>query len=678
MEFRILGSLELVDGTRVVTPTAPKLRQLVAFLVVRRNQVVQAGELIREIWGEQPPHSALLTLQTYISKTRRILHDDPARATVLQTRHSGYVLEIANEDTDVSGYERLTAAGRAALAGGDSLQAAGALSEALALWRGPALHDVPAGALLSMHITRLEDDRLRTLELRAEADLRLGRHRQLISELKGQVELHPLHEGFHGKLMAALHRSGRRCEAVGLYPRLRAAMMAELGTEPSGELRLLHQELLAAAGDPDVRRPALASDKAPPLAAPDRPAAGPGRQARPSQPIPPATPATTALDTAALDTATPDTAPASRALLSAIPAQLPEHVADLLGRQAELARIEGRLSAQHQPGAVPIIAITGAPGTGKTALAIYAAHQVASGYPAGQLFAELGGSASRPARVQGVLDEFLRAIGVPPDLIPPELGERSKLFRSWSADRSLLMLLDDVASADQVTALLPGFEGCAVILTSRLPGLAVGRSVQLDGLSAGDGVDLLACAAGEERVQAELTAAESIVRACDGLPLAIRAAGARLAAEPGRPLWHLAGRLADVWHRLAELQVDGHGVQAACDANFAALGGQERAAAAALSRVPKGSFTSAEAAALLGCGAGAVDTILARLVAGHVLRVGRDDGHGPARYAFLALAHAYARTRLADDHAVTGLAGGRPLPALRDDDDPVAGSAAGG
>lgn len=342
--------------------------------------------------------------------------------------------------------------------------------------------------------------------------------------------------------------------------------------------------------------------------------------------------------------------------MSTAPAQLPASTPYLVGREDDLAQIEGWLSAPTPRGAVPIVMITGAPGTGKTALAIRAARRVSSGYAAGQLSAELGGSTNRPARAHGILDGFLRAIGVPPTQIPPEPAERSKLFRSWSAGRSLLILLDDVASADQVTSLLPAFEGCAVIATSRFPCIPFGQLVPLAALSLGDGIDLLARVVGEKRVAAEPAAAESIVRACDRLPLAVNAAGARLAAEPGRPLWHLAGRLADASHRLAELQVAGFGVLAACEANFRALGEQERAAACTLSAVPEGRFTSAEAAALLDCTAQVADALLARLVAGHVLTVTLDDGDGPASYAFLALAYAHARTLHAGGHALAGRA----------------------
>ena len=679
MEFRVLGPLELVKDTREITPTAPRLRQVIAFLAVRRNQNVQTGELIREIWGEEPPPSALSTLQTYISKTRRILNGDLAKFTALQTKRHGYLLKIADEEIDLFAYERLAEAGRAALAGGDSQRAADTLAEALALWRGAALHDVPAGLLLHAHVTRLEADRLLTLELRVEADLQLGRHRQLISELKGYTELHPLHEGFHGKLMAALHRSGRRIEAVGLYPRLRAAIMVELGTEPSSELRRQHQSLLAAADEPPDRpspgrevrlaapaRPGEAvwpADGAP-LTADGRIEGGPQVTARLAArgPLAPAQQADRArlvparptecgpvvtgrpAECGPLAAAQPAEGGLSRGLrlVAATPAQLPTCPPGFVGREAALALIERRLGAKAPQGAVPIVVITGAPGSGKTALAICAAERVSAAYTAGQLFAELGGSSSSPARPHGVLDGFLRALGVPRAQIPPEPAERSKLFRSWSAGRDLLVLLDDAASADQVAALLPGFEGCAVIVTSRSSGIPFGQAVPLGPLSLGEGIELLARVAGQDRVSAERGAAESIVRSCDRLPLAIHAAGVRLATEPGRPLWHLARRLAEVTHRLAELEVDGFSVQTALHASFGALGEHEHAVARALSAVPGGAFTSAEAAALLGCGVGTADAVLARLVAGHVLEVARDDGDGPARYAFLALAHAHA------------------------------------
>lgn len=608
MQFRVLGPLELASGTREITPTGPKLRQVIAFLAVHRNRIVQVGELIDELWGENPPNSALSTLQTYISKTRRILADGAANTTALQTRRHGYLLEIADEDMDLCAYERLAAAGRAALEQNDNLRASVTLSEALAMWRGRALHDVAAGALMSAHITKLENDRLCTLELRVEADLRLGHHRQLVGELKGLAEMYPLHEGLHGKLMAALHRSGRRCEAVGLYPRLRAAMLAELGTEPSGELRRLHQKLLAAADGPPEPAPA----------------------GTPARPFPAADARPTAASTRR---------PAAPAAVTA--AQLPACAPGLVGRERDLAQIKEWLRARAPEGAVPVVVINGPAGMGKTALARCAAARISGRYPAGRLYAELGGSTKNPTCTHRVLGEFLRALGVPPTGVPPEPSERSKLFRSCSADRPLLVLLDDAASADQVADLLPGSERCAVIVTGRSPGIPFGRPLPLGPLSVAAGVELLAGIAGQRRVRAERAAAERIVRSCDRLPLAVRAAGARLAAEPGRPLWHLARRLADVSHRLVELHVDGFSVLDACAASFRALSERERAIAQRFAALPDTRFTSAEAAGLLGCGAVAADALLAGLVAAHVLDVARDDGDGPVRYAFPSLAHAY-------------------------------------
>lgn len=339
-----------------------------------------------------------------------------------------------------------------------------------------------------------------------------------------------------------------------------------------------------------------------------------------------------------------------------VPAQLPAAAADLVGREDDLAEIESRLSGPTPRGAAPIVMITGAPGTGKTAVAVRSAQRVSARYAAGQLCAELGGSTNRPARAHSILDGFLRAIGIPTAAIPPEPAERSKLFRSWSAGQPLLLFLDDVASADQVAALLPAFEGCAIIATSRFPCIPFGQLVPLAALSLGDGINLLARAVGVDRIAAEPAAAGSIVRGCDRLPLAINAAGARLAAEPSRPLWHLAASLADVSHRLAELRVAGFDVLAACEANFHALGEQERAALRALSTVPDGRLTSAEAAALLDCTDEVADSLLARLIAGHVLVVTQDDGDRPASYAFLALGHSHARTRQADGHTLPGRA----------------------
>jgi DNA-binding SARP family transcriptional activator len=209
--------------------------------------MVQNSELIDELWGANPPPSAQSTLQTYIYKLRQIL-TEPCKSVhedLLQTKLHGYLIRIPEDDLDLCRFQRLAEEGRKALDSGDSEPAGRILSQALSLWRGPALADVDTGEVLAAHATRLEEDRVQTLEARLEADLQRGRHQEVISELKALALGHPLHEGYHAKLMVALHRSGRRGEALDVYQQLRRGLIEELGLEPGRELVVLQRALLS-------------------------------------------------------------------------------------------------------------------------------------------------------------------------------------------------------------------------------------------------------------------------------------------------------------------------------------------------------------------------------------------------------------------------------------------------
>jgi SARP family transcriptional regulator, regulator of embCAB operon len=264
MRFRVLGTLEVVDGNRICTPTAPKLRSVLALLLLNPNHVVTTQSLIEELWEEQPPASAQTTIQTYIYQLRKVLDvrkaSEHPRANaqlerVLLTKPRGYCLHVQSDQLDLYRFEALFAQGQEALRSGDIELASSVLRRALALWRGPVLADVAAGPLLQSRITALEERRIDALEQRIEADLRLGRHRQLIGELKALVAVHPLHEWFHAQLMVALHRCGRRAEALEVYWRLRRVLNDELGLEPSFALQDLQRAILSS--DPTLELPSV-------------------------------------------------------------------------------------------------------------------------------------------------------------------------------------------------------------------------------------------------------------------------------------------------------------------------------------------------------------------------------------------------------------------------------------
>jgi SARP family transcriptional regulator, regulator of embCAB operon len=255
MQLGILGSLflhdDLPDNERDLTPSAAKPRQVLSLLALSANHVVTIPLMIKELWDEDPPRSAMTTIQTYIFQLRKLLTSAPSLADrkiseeVLVTTAGGYTLRLAGDLFDLWRFERLAAIGRRRLADNDVAGAAVNLHEALDLWRGPALVDVQHGQLLSMHVTRLEEARLTTLEQRIEADLRLGRHHDLVSELFALVSQHPFNESLYGKYMLALYRCGRRSDALAAFHRLRRALVDELGLEPSPPVQRLHQAILA-------------------------------------------------------------------------------------------------------------------------------------------------------------------------------------------------------------------------------------------------------------------------------------------------------------------------------------------------------------------------------------------------------------------------------------------------
>ncbi|MDN3271657.1 AfsR/SARP family transcriptional regulator [Streptomyces sp. MA15] len=254
MDIDVLGALSVRENGISVTPTAPKPRQVLALLALQADQVVPVRTLIDELWGERPPRSARTTLQTYVLQLRELisaaLRRDPENTAgrtakdVLVTLPGGYLLNTSDGTSDVHEFERLAGLGYRAMDADDFAGAARHLRDALGLWTGGALADVQTGAQLEIETRRLEETRLCALDQRIEADLRLGRHRELLGELTVLVSRHRTHENLHGQLMLALHRSGRRSEALEVYQRLRNALVRELGLEPSAGLRRMQRSIL--------------------------------------------------------------------------------------------------------------------------------------------------------------------------------------------------------------------------------------------------------------------------------------------------------------------------------------------------------------------------------------------------------------------------------------------------
>jgi DNA-binding SARP family transcriptional activator len=260
LRFNILGPLEVICEDRVCRPSAPKVRSVLALLLARSNYLVAIDSIIEELWGAEPPRSSVTTAQTYIYHLRQRLMSSGVvvdAEDVVVTSAPGYVLRIEEDQIDAIRFQKLSDRGRQLLEAGHSEDAATCLHEALALWRGPALADVPLGRLLEGHSAHLEESHVRTLELRLLADLDRGMHRQLLPELRTLVSQYPLNEWLHARLIEALHRSGRRGEALLAYQSVRKVLDEELGLEPSAELRQLQQDVLTGDMPTVVQRPML-------------------------------------------------------------------------------------------------------------------------------------------------------------------------------------------------------------------------------------------------------------------------------------------------------------------------------------------------------------------------------------------------------------------------------------
>jgi DNA-binding SARP family transcriptional activator len=525
----LLGPLVLVRGGAVVTPSAPKLRQVLSLLAVQANSFTRVDQLLEELWEVNPPQSALTTVQTYIYQLRKLLKldDKPAAgdsALTLLSHPGGYILQLPDpEDIDANRFEQLARRGRQDLLAQRVEAAAETFRDALGLWRGGFLEDVSTGPLLYSHATRLDELRRTVLALRIEADLQLGRHQEIIGELTSLVNAEPTREDLSAKLMIALYRSGRRADALGVYQRIRGALVDELGLDPAAELQRLHQLMLEA--NPELDLPGM---PAPQDNLPRQRTHSGQHSVHIGQPA---------------------------------PAQLPAEIPDFVGRRTELDRFTRLLTGPDVQG-LRVINVVGRPGIGKSAFVAKAARGVRECFPDGQLHVDLTTEDGTPVATRQVLCSMLKALGADEAAVPNSLAEAAMMFRSWTADRRLLVVLDKARSTETLRHLFPSGSGCALVVVSRTPIDALPGAVRLrlPVLSIADATRLLAETVGESRVSQELDAAEKLAELADRLPLALRAIGAKLA---GRPSWHLSrmvARMTDEPNRMSELSYGGFDV----------------------------------------------------------------------------------------------------------------------
>jgi len=241
MDYRLLGPLEVRDHGRSLALGGEKQRAVLAILMLHRNEVISADQLVDELWGESPPASGPRTVQAHISRLRKALD---GHESVLLTKGHGYVLQLAPGELDLDCFRALAGRGRQMLTAGQTENAASILREALALWRGPPLADFSFTSFAGAAISHLEELHIEVVEDRIDADLACGRARELVGELKQWVEANPFRERLCEQLMLALYLSGRQAEALDAYRRARTRLSEELGLEPGPRLRALQAQIL--------------------------------------------------------------------------------------------------------------------------------------------------------------------------------------------------------------------------------------------------------------------------------------------------------------------------------------------------------------------------------------------------------------------------------------------------
>jgi DNA-binding SARP family transcriptional activator/tetratricopeptide (TPR) repeat protein len=503
VRIQVLGPVRAWRDGRELDLGPPGRRAVLGFLVLARGRVLPRTELVDALWGHQPPPSATNIIQTHVKHLRRTLDPDRhayARSPSLPTVGEGYALRVPPDQVDLERFHELARTANEALERGRQEQAATALGEALRLWQGPPLADLPGfsghPAVLALLAARRD-----AVLAYAKAMLETGHAPDAVPAVVEESAREPLDETVAAMLMRVYAAAGQRAEAFTVYDRTRRALVAELGVDPGPELAEVHAILV--------------------------------RQTPKAAPVPAELPADVAGFTGRVDEL----------------AELDRLLAD--------PRPAGSGSAP-----VAICAVSGTAGVGKTALVLHWAHRVRDRFPDGQLYVDLRGyDPDQPVPPGEALARLLEALGLAAGDIPVTEDARASRYRTEIADRRVLVVLDNASSVDQVRGLLPGTPSCVAVVTSRdsLAGLVAlhgSHRVELDPLSADDARTLVHRLIGA-RAWDDPAAVGDLVEQCARLPLALRVAAELAVTRSATPLARLAGELRDRQRRLRLLDAGG-------------------------------------------------------------------------------------------------------------------------
>ncbi|MFI5932008.1 AfsR/SARP family transcriptional regulator [Actinoplanes sp. NPDC051494] len=599
VRIHVFGEIVItIDGVPVPAGP-PKQRTLLALLLCRPGLELPSDELVEALWSSRAPSSARNNLRTYVHGLRRILGEE----LISGNGRPGYRLHADRVWIDTDRFAELLATAQRALGRDDAEAAREALAEAVALRRGPAFGDAAQLEPIEAEAARLEERWLLAVEQRIGLDQARGAAAELVGELTSLVKRHPFRERFVALLMLALYRSGRQTDALAVYRGTATALDEELGVEPGPPLAELHQAMLRQ--DPRLDLP----------------------------------------------TPVAETTGAAEAPPVARPAELPSGSGHFTGRAEQGAALDEALEAARRVGRLPVLAVVGPAGSGKTALVVDWARRHSEDFPDGQIFADLRGfSATEPVTgTAEALRRLLWSLGVEADRVPGTVDEAGALLRSLLAGKRLLMVLDNVVSPAQVAPLLPGGDGNAVVVTSRnrLSGLIARHGAQqipLAALTDHEAFALLERIVGSGRVHAEAGAARELAQRCGRWPLALCIAAANVAEDPEQSLaGYLTRHRAGAWvDTLGTAGDPDQTVMAAFDLSLRCLTAAQQRLLVLLSLVPGPTFTADAAAALTGGSHADLGTDLLRLVNAHFVQ--RTTG---ARFAFHDLIQQYARGKAA-------------------------------
>ncbi|MEV6626996.1 BTAD domain-containing putative transcriptional regulator [Amycolatopsis sp. NPDC051106] len=587
LDFRVLGPAEVTADGHPVPLGGSRPLIVLAGLLLRANRVVPVDELGRWLWDDDRRRSKG-ALQTYVLRLRRALGDQVA----IRTESGGYLIEVEDGLLDLSRFRALAGRGKAALDRGESRRAAAHFAEALGQWRGPALLNVESDALHRDEAGQLAEERLRVREQWADALLDVGEYGTVIPELARLTRENPLRERLHEQLMVALYRSGRQAEALDVHRRISDVLAEELGLDPGPSLQRTRQAILTGADDEDS-----------------------SRLARYRLGVEPQ-----------------------------VPHQLPADLRAFSGRETDLKALHALLPEAIDAGtSTPIASVEGMGGIGKTTLAVHFAHEIAGRFPGGQVYLNLRGyGPGEPVEPSAALEAMLTALGVPCEAIPGDLDGRAASWRTHTAGRRLLVLLDNANRTEQVRPLLPG-PGCLVLITSRWQLRALvathgARRIALEELGEEDAVELLASTIGFDRVARDPAAAERFVRHCGGLPLAIRILAVRAAQFPDLALDEFVGSLqADLLGSFDLADGEETNIRSVFSYSYQALEPPAARLLRLLGLTTGVDFTAPAAAAVAGLDVTKTRPLLETLAAAHLLAQPR-----PGRYQFHDLIRAYA------------------------------------